>query len=456
MAVWSIIKLSGLGGAFRLDPEFWRPEYLRVERAIKKLPHKKLGDLALSLRKGVFNILAESYVETGVPFYRSSNVGAIVPKTSELVYISEKQHASEHKTALKRGDIMLAKTGKEAASVVLVDDCNVSQDVVALRPDRKQINPFYLAVFLNTEPGVLQMRRWFQGQVQMHLSLPDTREILVPIPEPKAQKEIEALVVASEASNESAHAAIAAAETRLMDALGLDRPDLWPQKCYTRRLRDLEAEARFDAEYFNPKYQRIIKKLRAGGRTLADVAPLAQRPFDPALRPKGSTFRYIEIGSLTGDGEAEAETLDVADAPSRAAWIVKPGDVITSTVRPIRRLSALVRDNQDGCVCSSGFACLTPKSGAEGIEPEVLLTYLRLPIICEILDLHCTASMYPAIPEDRLMRIPIIVPDTKTRKAVVAKVQDAMTARAEAARLLDQAKKTVEGLIAEGGSGKGR
>ena len=232
-----------------------------------------------------------------------------------------------------------------------------------------------------------------------------------------------------------------------MEALGLDRLDLSPQKCYTRRFRDLEAEARFDAEYFNPKYQRIIKKLRAGGRTLADVAPLAQRPFDPALRPKGSTFRYIEIGSLTGDGEAEAETLDVADAPSRAAWIVKPGDIITSTVRPIRRLSALVRDDQDGCVCSSGFAAMTPKPGADGIEPEVLLTYLRLPIICEILDLHCTASMYPAIPEDRLMRIPIIVPDTKTRKAVVAKVQEAMTARAEAARLLEQAKKTVEDLI---------
>ncbi|MBL8880193.1 MAG: hypothetical protein JNG88_13830, partial [Phycisphaerales bacterium] len=238
------------------------------------------------------------------------------------------------------------------------------------------------------------------------------------------------------------------AEARLMEALGLDRLDLSPQKCYTRRFRDLEAEARFDAEYFNPKYQRVIKKLRAGGRTLADVAPLAHRPFDPALRPKGSIFRYIEIGSLTGDGEAEAETLDVADAPSRAAWIVKPGDIITSTMRPIRRLSALVRDDQDGCVCSSGFACLTPKPGTDGIEPEVLLTYLRLPIICEILDLHCTASMYPAIPEDRLMHIPIILPDTKARKAVVTKVQEAMTARAEAARLLEQAKKTVEDLIA--------
>ncbi|MCC6321173.1 MAG: hypothetical protein IT438_07030 [Phycisphaerales bacterium] len=107
-----------------------------------------------------------------------------------------------------------------------------------------------------------------------------------------------------------------------------------------------------------------------------------------------------------------------------------------------------MRDDQDGCVCSSGFAVLSPRGGADGIEPEVLLTYLRLPVICEVLDLHCTASMYPAIPEDRLMRIPIIVPDARTRKAVVAKVQEVMTARAQAARLLEQAKKTVEDLIA--------
>ncbi len=456
MAVWSAIKLSALGGAFRLDPEFWRPEYLRVEREIKRLPHKKLGDLSLSLRKGVFNILAESYVEKGVPFYRSSNVGAIVPKAVELVYISKRRHAEEQKTALKRGDIMLAKTGKEAASVVLVPECNVSQDVVALKPDREKINPFYLAVFLNTEPGILQMRRWFQGQVQMHLSLPDTRQIIVPIPEPKYQKTVESLVVDSEALEHAARNAIATAETRLMEALGLDRLDLTPEKCYSRCFRDLRDEARFDAEYFNPKYQRIIERLREDGRTLADVAPLAERPFEPVRQAKGSTFRYFEIGSLTGDGEAEPDTLDVADAPSRAAWIVKPGDIITSTVRPVRRLSAMIHNDQDGCVCSSGFAVLTPRAGSDGIEPEVLLTYLRLPVICEILDLYTTASMYPAIAVDRLMRIPIVVPDKAARKQIVALVREAMSARREAARLLDKAKKTVEGMVSGGFGGKGK
>src|SRR5207302_10309069 len=123
----------------------------------------------------------------------------------------------------------------------------------------------------------------------------------------------------------------------------------------------------FDAEYFNPKYQRIIRRLREGGWALVDVATLSERVFNPATLSKSSIIRYIEIGSLTGDGEAESENVEIVNAPSRAAWIVKPGDIITSTVRPIRRLSALIRDNQDGCVCSSGFVVLTPKIGADRI-----------------------------------------------------------------------------------------
>jgi len=201
---------------------------------------------------------------------------------------------------------------------------------------------------------------------------------------------------------------------------------------------------RLDGEYYSPKYQRILTNL-SRGKVIGDVADLSKRQFTPVA---GTPFRYIQIGDVRRDGYAEPEERDGSDAPSRAQWVVKHGDVITSTVRPIRCLTAIIEADQDGCVCSSGFAVLTPRAGAEGIEPEVLSTYLRLPVICEILDLHTTASMYPAIAVDRLMRIPIVVPDTKTRKAIVATVQEPVATRRHSRELLEKAKKTVEDLIA--------
>lgn len=210
-------------------------------------------------------------------------------------------------------------------------------------------------------------------------------------------------------------------------------------------LSDSLAEGmRLDSEYYSPKYQRILEDL-SRGTVIGDVADLSKRQFTPVV---GKTFQYIEIGNVRADGYAEAEELDGGEAPSRAQWVVEPGDVITSTVRPIRCLTAMIEDDQAGFVCSSGFAVLTPKVGPETIEPEVLLTYLRLPVICEILDLHCTASMYPAIPVDRLMRIPIAVPDAKTRKSIVAMVREACATRRHSRELLENAKKMVEDLIA--------
>jgi restriction endonuclease S subunit len=445
MAVWSVVNISQLTGAFRLDAEFWQPNYLAAERAIQKLPHNSLGELVTSIRKGVFNILAESYVDHGIPFYRSSNVGQIIPKETGLAFITKEKHASESKTGLGRGDIMLAKTGKEAASVVLCDECNVSQDVIAIRVDRAKVNPFYLAVFLNTNAGMSQMRRWFQGQVQLHMSLPDARQILVPLPTEHFQKQIQNRVNQAERELDSALEEMSEAENLMLSALGLDRLDSSPSLFFERPFADLIAEERFDADYFSPRYRQILKRLAKDNLTIGGVASLATRKFQPNRHRNGDTFRYIEIGSLTRDGQAEPEETQIAEAPSRAKWIAEAGDVITSTVRPIRRLSAIVSAEQDGVVCSSGFAVL--HVAVDVIEPEVLLTYLRLPMICEVLDLHTTASMYPAIPTDRLLKIPITLPSQATRSEIVARVRKSFAARHRASSLLEQAKSDVEHLI---------
>jgi restriction endonuclease S subunit len=233
---------------------------------------------------------------------------------------------------------------------------------------------------------------------------------------------------------------MAEAEDLLSSALGLDGLDLAARLFYERPYADLEAAARFDAEYFSPRTQNLLAALSRDGLTLGDIAKLAKRRF----RPKpGVEFQYIEIADVTGNGTAEASPVAGEEAPSRATQVVKPGDVITTTVRPIRRLSAIITDDQNGQVCSSGFAVLTPRD----IAPELLLVYLRLPLICELLDLHTTASMYPAISTADLMTIPIALPDAETQAAIAGKVRESFAARRAARRLLDEAKRMVEDAI---------
>ncbi|MGJ5627843.1 hypothetical protein [Nostoc sp. CALU 1950] len=104
------------------------------------------------------------------------------------------------------------------------------------------------------------------------------------------------------------------------------------------------------------------------------------------------------------------------------------------------RLSALIESEQNNYICSSGFAVLKPTK----IELEVLLIYLRSPIVCEILDLHTTASMYPAISTEDLLKIPITLPKESTRQKVTEKVRESRKAREQSKQLLEIAKTGVE------------
>jgi type I restriction enzyme M protein len=76
-----------------------------------------------------------------------------------------------------------------------------------------------------------------------------------------------------------------------------------------------------------------------------------------------------------------------------------------------------------------------------------LLVYLRLPIVCEILDLGTTDSMYPATSTVDLLSIPITLLKEFTRKKITEKVRESCTAPEQSKQLLEIAKTGVERVI---------
>jgi type I restriction enzyme, S subunit len=137
---------------------------------------------------------------------------------------------------------------------------------------------------------------------------------------------------------------------------------------------------------------------------------------------------------------ALTESVPKAEAANRAPQYVRAGHVISSTVGPIRRLGALIAPKQDGAVCSSGSVVLEPRS----ISGGVLLTYLRLPLVCELMDLHTSATMSPAIAESELLALPIPAIAPAVQNKVRDAVRQAVQAGQCATRLLDAAKRAVE------------
>ena len=431
-----------LSEKLRIDSKYFSKSAVAARHLIEAKLNDHLEDITAVMRKGIFDIKADTYTEpgNGVPFVRIGDLKYGMVKEGTTAWISEDAHKAEFKTVLKRGDIAISKTAYPAVALITLEECNVSQDLIATRLSNEGSRSFtseYIVAFLSSSIGMALMGAEFQGNVQEHLGLSDARRLPVPRLEYCFQERISELFQLAHRKLVASSALIEAAENALTSSLGLSPVPLTEPLTY-HRSSGLVAEAgRLDAEFFAPKIRSLIERLSRSGLSLRDVARARHEKF---VSSDPGSFEYVEIGDVGSDGRAESRTLDRADAPSRAAWHVYTGDVITSTVRPIRRLSALIEARQDGHVCSSGFVVLQPT----GVRPEVLLTYLRLPIFCELMDLQTSASMYPAISERDLLGLPFARPDPDTEASVCAAVTNARHARSQAAGLIDATKRAVE------------
>jgi type I restriction enzyme M protein len=439
MAVWSTVSVASAIEADRFDGDYFKPGDLE---AIKLISHNG-GDPLNSLCTILTGRTPSDYDEGGsLSVVRSGDLVAhLIYPTCERQFL--KARLSRDRIKLRRGDLLISSIGMGSIGKIslVVDpaDLTTVSEVTILR--NAKVTPEYLFAYLASSTGQSQIEREVTGATgQQHLLKSKVGRILIP-PAPKGlDSTLRDMVRDAHQQQEAGRVAYAEAEALLESALGLDKLDLTPRLFYERFYANLQAAARFDAEYFSPRMQNLIAALSRDGLTIADVAELAKRRFKPI---PGTQYQYIEIADVTSSGMADSSPIAGEDAPSRATWIVKPGDIVTTTVRPIQRLSAIITDEQDGNVCTSGIAVLTPKD----IAPELLLIYLRLPLICELLDLYTTASMYPAIATDDLMKIPIVLPDETTRQRIIAKVCESFDARRDARRLLDEAKAMVEEAI---------
>ena len=268
-------------------------------------------------------------------------------------------------------------------------------DVLIVKRSPK-ISSGYLSTYLNTKYGKFLIERGAYGMAQPHIAPSYLNKLTIPRLNKDFEFQINTLLEKSFEFSRSSREMYENTEDLLLSELGLKDWQPTEENVAVKSFASsFGVSDRLDAEYYQPKQQKVMSVMRQSGLCIKDIADLEKSRFQP--KEQGA-FNYIEIGNVSGEGFVQSEIVAVEDAPSRAQWIVKTNDVITSTVRPIRRLTALIGQEQNNYICSSGFAVLKPSE----VESEVLLVYLRLPVICEILDLHTTASMYPAISTEDL------------------------------------------------------
>jgi restriction endonuclease S subunit len=201
-----------------------------------------------------------------------------------------------------------------------------------------------------------------------------------------------------------------------------------------------------DAEYCQLKYEdylELINSYSNGVAPLEQVCTIKDSNFNPLEKNK---YKYIELANIGKAGEITGATCDFgSELPTRARRKVNTNDVIISSIEGSLESCALVNQEFDNSLCSTGFYVLTSSK----INPETLLVLFKSEPMQQLLKKGCSGTILTAIGKPELLKIPIPIIDTDTQKTVQEAVNESSTIRLQSEQLLEIAKTTVEKAIEE-------
>jgi type I restriction enzyme S subunit len=146
---------------------------------------------------------------------------------------------------------------------------------------------------------------------------------------------------------------------------------------------------------------------------LSDLLDLAILRQNPTKAFPEEEFVYIEIAGIREFRIAEVKRIRGAEAPARARQVVRAGDVLYSLTRPNLQNIAIVPDEYDGAICTTGFAVLRPKNPKDSL---FIFEIVRSGHFTEVMSrLAEGKSLYPAVDENQVRSFPVIQPPVLAR-----------------------------------------
>ena len=360
-----------------------------------------------------------------------------------------------HGLQLKKDDVLICRTNGNPkfvgrSAIVPRDyDYAFASYLFRIRPNRKYINSATLVAFLNSKYGRLEIEKYSMVGNQANFSPAKFREISIPVFSKDLNDKIEDITYRAFQKLEMSESLYSEAANNMLECLDLNDFTASSNSCNVKTLKESFIETgRLDAEYYQPKYDDILHHIQAykyGSKNLAEICDIKEENFTPK---DDTTYKYVELanigkyGNIIGCSQQKGE-----DLPSRARRIVSKNDVVISSLEGSLDSCALVEEDYDGALCSTGFYVL--KSSV--LNSETLLVLFKSPLVKELMRKGCSGTILTAIGRQELERIPIPLIRQEIQDEIAQHVQSSISLRKESQQLLEYAKLTVEGAIQNGG-----
>ena len=450
------IRLSRLENNFTIGSEFYSKFYIELVSNLENSGYflKRLDEVCSLITDGDHN--APDYKEKGILFLLSESIKEGYIDETVYRFISPSVHELLTKSALKPLDVLVTKTGvyfgKSSVVPQNFPEANTSAHVGILRlSDHSDINPYFLSSFINSKYGYHQFRRRGIKATRPEIKLVEMNDIKIPNIPKQSQLQIEQIVKTAISKKRRSNDIYSEAENYLLECLDMTdfvvNPDAYNVKTLKESFLDT---GRFDAEYYLPKYEdycRLVQSYSNGYELLGNVCNIKDANYIPET---GVRYKYIELANIGKSGEITGcDIQNGENLPTRARRMVHQGDVIVSSIEGSLESCALVTEDYEGALCSTGFYVLQSSK----LNSETLLTLFKSLPIQQLMKKGCSGTILTAISKPELEKLPIPIIRQEVQDEIAQHVQNSFALRKEAMKLLESAKLTVEQVIENGGGG---
>ncbi len=328
----------------RLDPFYYVPELVKIEKKVLAKQPKRLRDYVKSIASGATPKTTESekyYTEkgNGVPFLRVQNLSPTgILEFEDCKYINKDTHNRMLKRSqVGEGDLLVKITGVGRMAVASVSpggfEGNINQHVCVIKTGSKEISEI-LAAFLNSDIGEKLASRRSTGGTRPALDFPAL--LSIPILNDKRVLEITQKVVRQKQQNEAeSERMLESIEDYLLRELEITLPEI-PLNALKHRLftsgLNSSSGTRFDPFFHQAKFVANIDAIKKGKYPVRNLREIIGGKLIKGILPKQEEKEgnnsVIQINSINSDGTISLEDLLTAKDIFSKEQKLKVGDVL--------------------------------------------------------------------------------------------------------------------------------
>lgn len=431
----------------RIDSDYFRNSYMKADSVIKKKNWSYLGDVCQSIINfGAYSLTNQiEFLDEGVPYI---NVGDIKENNiliDDAKRIDEKLSINVLKKSLAiEGQVLLTIAGTIGnASVVygLPKNSNSNQAIANITLN-KEISPFYLSTYLNCKYGKAQTGRLTISSVQPNLLLTQVKLIKVALPLKSFQDVVEKAYKSYTLLINKSAKIYKEAEQSLLQQINLEGYKGSKENISVRNFKDCLVEDRFDAEYWQPKYDELDKRVSSiPQKELGGIVSVKKgvEPGSEAYSEEGKLFIRVSDFSIYGIDEGEKRISEELYKKLKEEYKPHKGEVLFTKDGTIGISFALHEDID--VIVSGAFLRLKPKVK---INNDYLALVLNSFYCKTQIERMSGGAIIAHLKPDSAMKIKIPMLSDKKQEELAGKVSDALRLRKEAKTLLEKAKRAVE------------